>query len=258
MDIKIATLYSGSSGNSVLVGADGDYILIDAGKSCRALTTALSELDVSAADVSAVFVTHEHIDHIAALEVVCKKYHIPVHMAEQSASAIVGRENLASSIVPHTPIFSHRVGKMTVRSFKTHHDSAMSVGYTVEFDGQDVKFGLLTDTGHVTPDMTEALCDCTHLVLEANHDIPMLYAGFYPYHIKERIRSARGHLSNEQCGELAATLAEGHADSILLAHISENNNTPELALRAVGRSLSEAGFSPSVGTAHRSAVTRLI
>ena len=83
MDIKIATLYSGSSGNSVLVGADGDYILIDAGKSCRALTNATSELGVNVGDIAAVFVTHEHVDHISALEVVSKKYHIPVHMAEE-------------------------------------------------------------------------------------------------------------------------------------------------------------------------------
>lgn len=258
MDIKIATLYSGSSGNSVLISADGDCILIDGGRSCRALSCAASTLGVDVADVSAVYVTHEHTDHISALDVFCKKYHTPVHMAEDSASAIVGHEHLLAATVKHTPIFTDRVGKMTVKSFRTHHDSAMSVGYTVEFDGEDVKFGLLTDTGHVTQDMIDALADCTHLVLEANHDIPMLYAGFYPYHIKERIRSARGHLSNEQCGQLAATLAAGGAEEILLAHISENNNTPELALDAVGKALCEAGLSPKVAAAHRSYVTRLI
>lgn len=258
MDIKIATLFSGSSGNSVIVGADGDYVLIDGGRSCRAISNALTELGIGLDAVSAVFVTHEHVDHIAALEVVTKKYHIPVHMAEESAAAVVGRDHLSDAIVPHAPLFSVDVGKMRIESFRTHHDSAMSLGYRVTFEGEDVRFGLLTDTGHVTEDMVSALADCTHLVLESNHDPDMLLRGFYPYHVKERIRSARGHLSNSQCGELAARLASGTAESILLAHLSENNNTPDLALAANRRALSEAGASPSLAVAARDRVTHLI
>lgn len=258
MDIKIATLFSGSSGNSVLVGADGDYILIDGGRSCRAISNALSELGVGLDAVSAVFVTHEHIDHIAALEVVSKRYHIPVHMAEESAAAVVGRDHLSDTVVPHTPLFSVDVGKMRIESFRTHHDSAMSVGYKITFRGEDVSFGLLTDTGHVTEDIVSVLSDCTHLVLESNHDPDMLRCGFYPYHVKERIRSANGHLSNEQCGELAARLASGNAEAILLAHLSENNNTPDLALTANRQALAKAGVSPCLAVAARDRVTRLI
>ncbi len=258
MDIRIATLFSGSSGNSVLVGADGDYVLIDGGKSCRAISNSLSELGIGLDRISAVLVTHEHVDHISALEVVTKRYHIPVHMAEESAAAVVGRDHLSDAIVPHAPLFSVEVGKMKIESFRTHHDSAMSVGYKVTFRGEDVRFGLLTDTGHVSEDMAAALSDCTHLVLESNHDPDMLRAGFYPYHVKERIRSANGHLSNFQCGELAARLASGSAASILLAHLSENNNTPELALTANKRALAEAGATPYLAVAARDRVTRLI
>lgn len=258
MDIKIATLYSGSSGNSVLVGADGDYILIDAGRSAKALTAAVSELGVSMDRVGAVFVTHEHVDHIAALDVLSKKHSIPVHITEDSASAVIGKEAMLAHAVTHTPLFSVRVGKMTVSSFRTSHDSAMSVGYTVDFDGEDVRLGLVTDTGHVTETMMDALSGATHIVLEANHDVGMLRTSPYPFNVRERIASARGHLSNEQSACAAVRLTELGAESILLSHLSENCNTPELALSAVSRALDGQGLSPKLAVAARYSITRLI
>lgn len=258
MDIKIATLYSGSSGNSVLVGADGDYILIDAGRSAKALTTAVAELGVSMDKIHAVFVTHEHCDHISALEVLSKKHHIPVHITEDSASAVVSKDAMLAHAVTHPPLFSVRIGKMTVSSFRTSHDSAMSVGYTVDFDGEDVKFGLMTDTGHVTESMTDALSGATHVVLEANHDVGMLHTSPYPFTVRERIASVRGHLSNEQSADAAVRLVELGAESILLSHLSENCNTPDLARTAVIRALSEHGFSPCLDVAARYSTTRLI
>lgn len=258
MDIKIATLYSGSSGNSVLVGADGDYILIDAGRSAKALTCALAELGVNTGNIGAVFVTHEHCDHIAALDVLSKKHRIPVHITEDSASAIVGKDAMHAASVLHPPLFSVRVGKMTVTSFRTSHDSAMSVGYTVDFDGSDVRFGLMTDTGIVSETMLDALSGATHVVLEANHDVGMLRTSPYPFTVRERIASARGHLSNEQSADAACRLAERGTESILLSHLSENCNIPDLAMSAVRRGLDAHGLSPELSVAARYGVTRLI
>ncbi len=258
MDITIATLYSGSSGNSVLVRADENCILIDAGRSAKALLTALAELDISPDSIGGIFVTHEHIDHISALEVLSKKHHIPIHITEDSASAIVGKDAMLSNSVLHPPLFSTNIGKMTVKSFRTSHDSAMSVGFTVDFDGSDIKFGLMTDTGIVSKDMLEALSGATHIVLEANHDIDMLNASPYPFTVRERIASARGHLSNVQSADVAVHLASRGAQAILLSHLSENCNTPELALGAVSEALCQNSLSPRLNVAARYKVTRLI
>ncbi len=258
MNITVATLFSGSSGNSVLVGDGENYILIDAGRSARAVSTALSELGVSLSDLRAVFVTHEHCDHIAALEVLSKKCPLPIHITEDSLSAVVGKEHLIASAIAHTPIFSVRVGKMTVSSFRTSHDSAMSVGYTVTFDGADTKLGIMTDTGRVTESMLSSLSGATHVILEANHDFSLLAASPYPLALRERIASARGHLSNTASAETAVTLATGGTEAFLLAHLSENANTPDTALCAVTSALSRSGLSPSVKVASRYSVTRLI
>lgn len=258
MDITIATLYSGSSGNSVLVSANGDCILIDAGRSAKALLTALAELDISPDSIGGIFVTHEHIDHISALDVLSKKHHIPIHITEDSASAVIGKEAMLSNSVLHPPLFSVSIGKMTVKSFRTSHDSAMSVGFTVDFDGSDVKFGLMTDTGTVSNDMLEALSGASHIVLEANHDIAMLNASPYPFTVRERIASARGHLSNVQSAEAAVRLASCGAESIMLSHLSENCNTPELALGTVSEALRKNGLSSRLKVAARYEVTRLI
>lgn len=258
MDIKINTLFSGSSGNSVLVSSGKTNILFDAGRSARAVCSVLGGLGMGLEDISAVFVTHEHIDHISSLDVISKKYHIPIHMTEESAKNIVGRENMLSCVVAHPADFSVTVGDIYVESFRTYHDSAMSVGYTASFADKSERFGLMTDTGHYTAEIVDILSDCTHLVLEANHDRDMVKESFYPYHVKQRILSDRGHLSNEQCGELAAILSEGKAERILLSHLSENNNTPALAMETVGRALSLAGSCVSFDYARRNEATRLI
>ncbi len=251
MSISILTLYSGSKGNSVLVSHRGVNILFDAGRSAKALCASLSACGLLPSDISAVFVTHEHIDHISALDVMSKKCRIPIHMTEISANNISGKDAMLSCVVPHSPLFSAEVGGMRIESFSTYHDSAMSVGYTVSFSGEEkgIKFGLMTDTGHYTGEIFDILSECTHLVLEANHDIDMLRRGPYPRSVQDRILSDTGHLSNEQCAELAATLSEEKAEGIVLAHLSENNNTPELAYSAVKGALDFIGSKVTLSVA---------
>lgn len=263
MNIEIFTLFSGSSGNSVLLSSGKTKILFDAGRSARAVCSALNGIGADISEISAVFVTHEHTDHVSALEILSKKYHIPIHMTETSARYITG-ENALSCIIPHETEFSVTVGDITVDSFRTYHDSVSSVGYTAAFSENgsvaEEKFGLMTDTGHYTAEIVDILSGCTHLILESNHDRQMVRESFYPYQVKKRILSEVGHLSNEQCGELLAILSEGKAKKILLSHLSENNNTPDLAMKAAKEALSSVGGEEkiSLGIARRNEITRLL
>lgn len=231
---RIVTLYSGSGGNSVYVKVGGTAILIDAGKSARSLCRALNEIGSSADEISAVFVTHDHHDHISALEILTKKRELPVHMTDRSA---VVYDRYPDSVIHrrlkrHTPIFTEQVGDLTVTSFPTPHDSLMSVGYRIEFEDDGVRrsIGVATDIGYVTDEIRRGLCGCEAVVLESNHDVDMLMNGPYPYDVKQRIRSRRGHLSNQESAELASYLAGQGTRGFLLAHLSEENNEPALAL----------------------------
>lgn len=248
MEIEVYTLYSGSSGNSTFIRADRDAILIDAGKSCAALVRGITSAGGVISDIRAVFVTHEHRDHVSALEVAAKKYGMPIHITEDSLRELSGGY-LHDCAVPHPPLFSVDVGPMTVRSFLTHHDSVMSVGYTVDFDGSDIRLGLLTDTGHVSDDMVDALFGCTHVIIESNHDIGMLTRGPYPFFLKERILSANGHLSNDDCASIACRLQSQGTHAFTLAHLSRENNTPDMAYRAVRAALDGAGQPFSLNVA---------
>lgn len=242
METEAYTLYSGSSGNSVYIRSGDDAILVDCGKTSASLRRALCSVGGSMENVRAVFVTHEHRDHVSALPVIAGRYPIPIHITSASLCSLPETERcrVSQSAVAHPPIFSVTVGNMTVRSFETSHDSAASVGYTVDFGG-DVRLGIITDTGCVNGEMAKALAGCTHVILESNHDVGMLMRGSYPFFLKERILSARGHLSNDAAASFAVTLAEAGARSFTLAHISRENNTPETALRAVSAALSDVG-----------------
>ncbi len=230
---RIVTLYSGSGGNATYVEAAGVAILIDAGKSARALCRALSEIGSAPERLSAIFITHEHRDHVAALEVFCKKYPVPVHIMEESATYFdrLPRTVVQDRLVHHSGMFCEQVGGLRVQSFRTSHDSRMSVGYRMVFEegGVPHALGLATDTGYVPDSVREGLLGCEAVVLESNHDLRMLMEGPYPYDLKKRIASRRGHLSNDDSAALMAELAAGGTRHFLLAHLSEENNLPELA-----------------------------
>lgn len=231
----ICSLYSGSSGNAILIDAAGTRILIDAGKSARALCTALCAVGSDIRNIDAIFVTHEHSDHVSALEMISKKYKIPVHMTEASAGKMPAGDFLRGVVVTHTPLFSVKVGALSVTSFPTSHDSVCSVGYRIEFEDEDGKhsLGLATDTGYVTDCMGEGLDGCEAVIIECNHDLEMLRLGPYPFQLKERILSHRGHLSNDACAAFASKLAYSGTHHILLAHLSRDNNAPDIAYAAV-------------------------
>ena len=241
---RMISLYSGSSGNAFLLITPGARILIDAGKNARALTRALDEVGCPVETVDAIFITHDHHDHTSALPVLLKHHPLPVHVVEASAQVIArgAPQYLTDCLRRHTPLFCEAVGDVTVRSFITPHDSEFSVGYRMEITdeaGVVHTVGYATDLGYVTEDVREALLGCESVVLECNHDKDMLLTGPYPYHLKERILSRYGHLSNDDCAAFAGELIEGGTRHLMLAHLSEQNNDPSLAynevLTAIGR-----------------------
>ena len=237
--LTVDILFSGSRGNCTLVRSEKTEILIDCGKSARAVCRALRELGTDICNISAVFVTHEHSDHVAALGTICKYNDIPVHMTSKSASALPDGCPFADSVITHPEEYSVTVGDVEVSSFPLPHDSACHVGYVIK--DRDDTFGVATDMGHVTECAIENLSRCRRVMIEANHDVEMLTEGAYPPFLKRRILSPRGHLSNADCAGLACLLADGGCEAIALAHLSPENNVPALAFADVRSALDSSG-----------------
>lgn len=257
----VYTLFSGSSGNCVYIKSGETEILIDAGMSARAIKAALNAIGTDISAIDAIFITHDHIDHVKALDVLMKKYDIPVHMTAETAEVCIHdtESGLARNAVLHTPEFTYDLKNMSILSFRTPHDSAMSVGYIIDTVGGK-RIGLATDIGYVSDDMKRLMRGCSAVILEANYDEFMLMNGPYPYNLKKRIQSDRGHLSNAESAGFAVELAAAGVRDIMLAHLSKENNTPELAYGSVYMELSRCGFENSVNivVADRSRPTKFI
>lgn len=250
-DCKICSLYSGSKGNSTLVCAGGAKVLIDAGKSAKALCRSLSDIGIDVDSIDAIFVTHEHNDHISALRTLSHKHRIPIHILLSSAETFRGLcdERLCENLMIHSGnAFETTVKGLKVKAFPTPHDSRGAVGYRLSFeeDGREISLAVSTDTGHVTDIMRENLSGCYAVVIESNHDEEMLESGPYPYDLKQRIASARGHLSNTDCAALAAELCERGTKHVMLAHLSEENNLPELAYNEVLAAIADPSINLKV------------
>lgn len=234
-NIRIVSLYSGSQGNSCLISTGEGSILIDAGKSAKRLCAALQDAGVSPDEIKAIFITHEHNDHIGALAVFLKKHPVPVHILSGSAYRLAMDETIAPCLCQHPPLFCENLAGMTVTSFPTPHDSRASVGYHIEIPtgtGETFRIGYATDIGYVSREVEEGLSGCDAVVLESNHDPDMLRDGPYPYDLKLRISSRRGHLSNPESAAFAARLCAAGTKYLMLAHLSQENNTPDTAYDA--------------------------
>ena len=239
--LRVATLASGSSGNCAVVSDGRVHILIDAGISTRKIAQGLKGLGIELRHLSGVLITHEHGDHVAALPVLCRQTEAALFTAEGTAYELCGKyEGLEDRFRVFLPGQRFALGEWEVGTFATSHDCACPVGYSVS-DGKR-KLTLCTDTGYITPEAREGVRGAHTLIGEFNYDPEMLRAGPYPMQLQERIRGTRGHLSNDLGGELAAWAAEQGARRIVLAHLSQENNRPDLALEAARRALAALGL----------------
>ncbi len=242
--IKAVPLFSGSSGNATYLSCDGEEFLIDAGVSCKRLCEALLAVGSGIERIRGIFVTHEHVDHINGLEVLSKKYNIPIYMNAKSAryfDCASGHDFTKRSLRIMDAADKIRTENAEFEAFRTPHDSWGSVCYRVVT--ADDCFGLATDIGFVTKSVAAALIGCRNVVIESNHDIEMLKNGPYPIGLQDRILSKSGHLSNLECARFVPYLAEAGTEKIFLAHLSKENNTPDLAFAASRSALDESGHA---------------
>jgi len=227
--------------------------LIDAGRSAKATAELLSEINVKIEDISAIFITHEHIDHVSGLKVLISKYKIPVYMVWESFDNLVEdyKSALGEVINFIKPNDVATIGGLQVECYPIPHDSAASVGYIIGLGEKSKKtVGIVTDAGHMTKEITDAICGCSVIYIESNHDLEMLKNSSYPAQIKQRIKSKHGHLSNKDCSEALPYFIKNGARRIILYHLSGENNTKELAVRAAQKSILDAKLN--VGTVYLS------
>ncbi len=253
--MRVISLYSGSSGNCTLIEAGENTFLIDAGGSAKALTAALEKVGVDLCRISDIFITHEHGDHTHALSALLKKHPCRVHITEPSADALnIPCVALENCLVRHGTEFSLDVGDCHITAFPVPHDSRACVGY--RFTYGDTSVGVVTDIGYVTQTVYDSLCGCQAVIIEANHDREMVRCGSYPAVLKARIISGGGHLSNDDCAEISGAWARQGTKKLMLAHLSEENNTPDIALKTVKAATDPYGVT--VCTAKRDEATVLL
>ncbi|MBQ9951125.1 MAG: MBL fold metallo-hydrolase [Clostridia bacterium] len=242
MELRFAPLFSGSSGNAIYVGCDEAHFLVDAGVSGTRVAKALEGIGVAPGSLSGILVTHEHSDHIQGIGVLSRKYDVPIYATEGTWDAMMGKIGAvaAKNICMIEPEINFFLGPVEIMAFSTPHDAADSVGYAFELER--AKFALATDIGCVRDSWFKHVKGADAVLLESNYDPDMLKAGPYPYDLKKRILSRRGHLSNDDAGETAAQLVKAGARQIVLGHLSKENNFPELAQKSVEIALMAEGI----------------
>lgn len=240
-EAKIFTLFSSSKGNSAYIKYGRDEFLIDCGASARAIDNALKTVGSSLANIKAIFITHEHSDHIRGLSTVCKYFGIPVFAPTASLGYIDSHITCSADLRELRSGRAVELFDTAVCPVATPHDALASVGFRIRAGGELI--GYYTDIGHLSENVLRGLSGCRRVVIESNHDIEMLKNGSYPYPLKQRILGELGHLSNKACASLLPHLARHGAESFVLAHLSEENNRPEKAFRESFVSLLEKGYT---------------
>ena len=227
--MRFASLGSGSRGNALVVESGGTRVLVDCGFGPRQLAVRLARLGLAAADLDAVLITHEHSDHASGLAACAARYRLPVFLTHGTLSGLTLRDGLTLRVIDsHAPF---AVGDLEVRPYPMPHDGREPAQFVVA-DGRH-RFGMLTDAGCVTPHMVAMLSGCDALLLECNHDADMLAGGRYPVHLKRRIAGRLGHLDNTAAAGLLARLDRRRLQHVVAAHLSQENNTPDLARAAL-------------------------
>ena len=244
----VHTLASGSSGNALVISHNGRHFLLDAGISCRRITVGLGELGLRLDDLSGILITHTHSDHISGLQTLVKHCDTPIFASERTVRELNHRlAGLEERLHPVDGQFT--VDGCEAEAFPTAHDAPGSCGFRVE------DAGVLTDSGYVPEAAETVLSGVSLLILEANHDVDTLRGGGYPYFLKERILGSEGHLSNAAAGEFAANMARFGTREIVLAHLSRENNTPQLAYDTVAACLQRSRCAVRLAVAPRDSLS---
>ncbi|MFC1696920.1 MBL fold metallo-hydrolase [Nanoarchaeota archaeon] len=227
IDIKVSVLNSGSNGNSVFVKSNKTRLLFDAGLSGKQIAERLAYIGEDISKVDALFVSHEHVDHTRGVGVLARRLNLPIYMSEdtfENCQHIVGKiDNLMT--LKHNKQIS--IEDLKIKSFNLSHDASDTCGFIVE---NEKKLGIMTDLGYGCENAIKQIGKLNAVVLESNHDVDMLMNGRYPYFLKQRISSNHGHLSNIDCAKLIDDYASNKLENIFLAHLSQDNNTPDTAM----------------------------
>lgn len=235
---RIYPLFSSSKGNASFIGDKSGGVLIDSGVSFRRLMQALELCEIPPEAVMAVFITHSHSDHVKGLKMLTKRLSVPIWGRKETLDQLIHDELVSPGAQLNEMNGAVHAAGMEITCFNTPHDTAGSCGYRVSTaDGRSC--AVCTDLGCVTDEVEQGITGCNLVLLEANYDEKMLRSGPYPHYLKQRISSDKGHLSNRCCGLQAARLIENGTTRIILGHLSQENNTPKTAEKAVLEALSE-------------------
>jgi len=234
MGVSVTLLASGSRGNTAIIASGRTKLLVDAGISCRETFKRMKALGEDPHSLSAILITHEHSDHVYGLAVLAKKLKIPVFMTGATHTAWARSQRDEQGCIPAMRSLERfqagcrfQIGDIDVMPFTIPHDAVDPVGFTFRAEG--VKVGFATDLGRMLENVKDNLRGCDVLVIESNHDVERLRIGPYPWSVKQRVGSPTGHLSNRKLAEFLGADYDGHASYIVLAHLSEQNNHPEIA-----------------------------
>lgn len=233
--MRMMSIASSSKGNCIYIGSDNTHILVDCGISRKKVVEGLTRLDLSLEDIDAILITHEHDDHIKGLGVLERTRRIPIISSMGTCRSLIGRKMLGNADYDVIKGFEagadFSIGDIEIKTVSISHDAADPVGYT--FSQGSAKAGILTDLGKYSDEIIEKYSNLSALLLESNHDVRMLQVGPYPYSLKQRIYGDKGHLSNEASGKLLTKLLNDRIQKIMLGHLSEINNYPEIAFQTV-------------------------
>lgn len=238
---KIVPLFSSSSGNSYYIQGNHGAILVDAGRNCKQILSALAQNGLDMESVRAIFITHEHSDHVSALNVLLKRYKLPLFATEGTLRELSDKHILPAGADARVIKDEVSAYDFVVRRVETSHDARESCGFFITTPDQR-RVSIVTDTGYLTEDAKNAIGQSHCAVIESNHDLEMLKTGAYPYILKKRILSDKGHLSNTSCACSLPEFVDKGLTRIILAHLSAENNMPKLALDESVSTLSRSGM----------------
>ena len=234
LQIKTSVLASGSKGNCVYIGTNCNNILVDLGTTSLYAEKKLRDLGIEPSYIDSIFITHTHVDHVAGLKVFLKKYNPTVYLSKIMYNELIKEITIKDYVLIDNSV---NLNDIKVDIIKTSHDASDSNGYIFNYNNRKICY--ITDTGYINRKYFKTLQDCDVYIMESNHDIEILLNGRYPYHLKQRIISDTGHLSNNDASYYLSKLSGNNTKCIILTHLSEENNDPDIALNILKSSLQE-------------------